>query len=487
MSAYVSQHFAAFKSALRRLATSPLNTLLSLVVIGAALTLPAAGWVVLDNLQHLAGNTPGHNRSASSWPPMPAVRTWPRSNRVCATSPGRRVAFRFPRGRAEAHASDRRHGRNRRRPAQKPAARRLLRRTRRPQPETLERLAKASSRAGRRSPMCNSTRPGASVSMPSCASAAGGDAARRFVRRRADRGHLQHHPPADPGPGCRDRSRPPGRRHRRFIRRPFHYFGMLQGALGGLCAAVLVAVGFHMTQDELKKAAPTPHSTTSSTAASSASAPARPSTTSSTRSPACATASAARSPAPRPARSGSRAHGIEVFDLNGIESLPGVCRRCRRDRRRLRDDQGRRRRADAREDRRRGVRALRLHLRRQQAGRGARPLPAAGRGDPDGAQPRRARAAPARRRAQGARGLRHRQRQPDPRRARAVRSPTRWPPRRASTRSSASSPTASSPSVAPTCCCSRRPAACGPCSPPETRHRRPARGRPAATQRAGGT
>ena len=57
MSVYVSQHFAAFKSALRRLATSPLNTLLSLVVIGAALALPAAGWVVLDNLQHLAGNT----------------------------------------------------------------------------------------------------------------------------------------------------------------------------------------------------------------------------------------------------------------------------------------------------------------------------------------------------------------------------------------------------------------------------------------------
>lgn len=57
MSAYVSQHFAAFKSALRRLATSPLNTLLSLVVIGAALALPAASWVVLDNLQHLAGNT----------------------------------------------------------------------------------------------------------------------------------------------------------------------------------------------------------------------------------------------------------------------------------------------------------------------------------------------------------------------------------------------------------------------------------------------
>jgi len=57
--AYFSQHFAALKNALRRLATSPLNTLLSLVVIGVALALPAAGWVVLDNLQHLAGNTSG--------------------------------------------------------------------------------------------------------------------------------------------------------------------------------------------------------------------------------------------------------------------------------------------------------------------------------------------------------------------------------------------------------------------------------------------
>ncbi len=59
MSAYLSQHFAALKSALRRLAAAPLNTFLSLIVIGVALALPAAGWVVLDNLQHLAGNTTG--------------------------------------------------------------------------------------------------------------------------------------------------------------------------------------------------------------------------------------------------------------------------------------------------------------------------------------------------------------------------------------------------------------------------------------------
>jgi cell division transport system permease protein len=31
-----------------------------------------------------------------------------------------------------------------------------------------------------------------------------------------------------------------------YIQRPLHYFGMLQGALGGVCAALLVAVGFHL-------------------------------------------------------------------------------------------------------------------------------------------------------------------------------------------------------------------------------------------------
>ena len=59
MNTFFSQHYAALKSALRRLAVSPLNTLLSLIVIGVALALPAAGWVVLDNLQQIAGNTSG--------------------------------------------------------------------------------------------------------------------------------------------------------------------------------------------------------------------------------------------------------------------------------------------------------------------------------------------------------------------------------------------------------------------------------------------
>lgn len=59
MNALFSQHYAALKNAVRRLLSSPLNTLLSLIVIGAALALPAAGWVLLDNLQRLAGNVSG--------------------------------------------------------------------------------------------------------------------------------------------------------------------------------------------------------------------------------------------------------------------------------------------------------------------------------------------------------------------------------------------------------------------------------------------
>ncbi|MFZ2855162.1 MAG: permease-like cell division protein FtsX [Rhodocyclaceae bacterium] len=59
MTAWLAQHLAALRDALRRLAASPLNTILSLLVIGIAMTLPAAGWVVLDNLRAVT-------RSASS-------------------------------------------------------------------------------------------------------------------------------------------------------------------------------------------------------------------------------------------------------------------------------------------------------------------------------------------------------------------------------------------------------------------------------------
>lgn len=59
MSTWLACHLAALRDALRRLVASPLNTILSLLVIGIALTLPTAGWVVLDNLRDVS-------RSASS-------------------------------------------------------------------------------------------------------------------------------------------------------------------------------------------------------------------------------------------------------------------------------------------------------------------------------------------------------------------------------------------------------------------------------------
>ena len=59
MNPFVAQHLAALRNALRRLVVSPLNTLLSLLVIGIALALPSAGWVVLDNLRGITGSASG--------------------------------------------------------------------------------------------------------------------------------------------------------------------------------------------------------------------------------------------------------------------------------------------------------------------------------------------------------------------------------------------------------------------------------------------
>ncbi|RIX48844.1 MAG: ABC transporter permease [Rhodocyclales bacterium GT-UBC] len=59
MSAWFSHHRAALASAFRRLWATPLNTVLSLLVIGIALTLPGAGYVLLDNLRDLGRNASG--------------------------------------------------------------------------------------------------------------------------------------------------------------------------------------------------------------------------------------------------------------------------------------------------------------------------------------------------------------------------------------------------------------------------------------------
>ena len=59
MHAWLAQHQAALASAFRRLWSTPLNTLLSLLVIGIALTLPGFGYVLLDNLRDLGRNATG--------------------------------------------------------------------------------------------------------------------------------------------------------------------------------------------------------------------------------------------------------------------------------------------------------------------------------------------------------------------------------------------------------------------------------------------
>ena len=59
MKGFIFQHRAALNGALRRLVAAPLSTILSLLVIGTALALPSAGWVVLDNSSTIAGNASG--------------------------------------------------------------------------------------------------------------------------------------------------------------------------------------------------------------------------------------------------------------------------------------------------------------------------------------------------------------------------------------------------------------------------------------------
>ncbi len=59
MKTFIAQHRAALADAFQRLLASPLSTVLSFLVIGTALALPSAGWVVLDNLSTIAGSASG--------------------------------------------------------------------------------------------------------------------------------------------------------------------------------------------------------------------------------------------------------------------------------------------------------------------------------------------------------------------------------------------------------------------------------------------
>lgn len=59
MKALLTHHQAALAAAFRRLLSTPLNTLLSLFAIGIALTLPGFGYIVLDNLRDLGHGASG--------------------------------------------------------------------------------------------------------------------------------------------------------------------------------------------------------------------------------------------------------------------------------------------------------------------------------------------------------------------------------------------------------------------------------------------
>lgn len=53
--AWLEQHVQSLRSSLRRLAARPLGSALTMLVMGFALALPLAFWLVLGNVQHLAG------------------------------------------------------------------------------------------------------------------------------------------------------------------------------------------------------------------------------------------------------------------------------------------------------------------------------------------------------------------------------------------------------------------------------------------------
>ncbi|EXI68439.1 MAG: Cell division protein FtsX [Candidatus Accumulibacter adjunctus] len=246
MSVWLAQHWAAIRDACRRLATAPLNSLLSLLVIGIALTLPAAGWLLLDNLRALTGDAPGVQQISVFLSPEAGKREIAEiEHRLQAGKIGR---WRFvareealkrlqaAEGMADIVASLPRN----------PLPDAFVVTPSASQPAELERLAETFSswpkvahvqldsawvkrfdallRLGRLIVILLGVLFAAAlvtitfntIRLQILAHAAEIEVARLI--------------------GATDA----------YIQRPLHYFGMLQGALGGLCAALLVAVGFHL-------------------------------------------------------------------------------------------------------------------------------------------------------------------------------------------------------------------------------------------------
>lgn len=246
MTAWLAQHLAALRDALRRLAASPLNTALSLLVIGIAMTLPAAGWVVLDNLRAVT-------RGASSAQQISLFMTLDAGKREI--------------GEIEARLRDAKAGTWRHVPKDE-ALKRLqssegmaeivasLPRNPLPdgfvvepadaQPESIERLAKTFAGWPKVAHVQLDSawvkrfdaflRIGKLVVTLLAGLFAGALVAVTFNTIRLQILAQGAEIEVAKLIGATDA----------FISRPFHYFGALQGALGGLLAALLVATGVHL-------------------------------------------------------------------------------------------------------------------------------------------------------------------------------------------------------------------------------------------------
>jgi cell division transport system ATP-binding protein len=170
VSAWLAQHLAALRDALRRLTAAPLNSLLSLLVIGVALTLPTAGWLALDNLRKLTGDTPGRTTDQH----LPGPR--------CRQARGREIESRLKEVRAGSWRFVPREEALKRLQASEGMTEIIASLPRNPLPDAFvitptEAQPKRSkvwprySPAGQRWRTSNSTRPGSNASMPCSASA----------------------------------------------------------------------------------------------------------------------------------------------------------------------------------------------------------------------------------------------------------------------------------------------------------------------------
>jgi cell division transport system permease protein len=246
MSTWFSQHLSALRDAVRRLAASPLNTALSLLVIGIALTLPTAGWVVLDNLREVT-------RSASSVQQVSIFMTLDAGKREIGEIEGRlrdakAGTWRFipkdealkrlqaSEGMAEIVASL----------PKNPLPDAFVVEPVNTQPEALERLAKTFTGWPKVAHVQLDSawvkrfdaflRIGKLVVTLLAGLFAGALVAVTFNTIRLQILAQGAEIEVAKLIGATDA----------FIRRPFHYFGALQGALGGLLAAAIVSAGVHL-------------------------------------------------------------------------------------------------------------------------------------------------------------------------------------------------------------------------------------------------